>query len=63
MMHIYGGALFNFLKYYYPHEMRIGWQNNQEDPLLSYVLQFWVLQILPHLTEISSSRFVRKRGV
>jgi hypothetical protein len=44
MMHIYGGALFNFLKYYYPHEMRIGWPNNQEEPLLYYVLQFWVLQ-------------------
>jgi hypothetical protein len=41
MMHIYGGALCNFLKYYDPHEMRIGWQNNQEDPLLYYVLQFW----------------------
>jgi hypothetical protein len=23
--------------------MRIGWQNNQEGPLLYYVLQFWVL--------------------
>jgi hypothetical protein len=35
---------FNLLKYYYPHEMRIGWQNNQEGPLLYYVLQFWILQ-------------------